>query len=590
MKTIIIFIISSLLFISNLFSQVTVQWIERYNGPGNISEFAYALAVDNEGNVYVTGESDGGPWEDYTTVKYNSNGALQWAVNFNGTANGLDSPEDIGFDNLGNVYVTGVSEGVGTNDDFATVKYNSSGVQQWVARYNGPGNNKDEPNALVIDGAGNVYVTGRSYGSGSNYDYATIKYNSNGDSVWVNRYNGSGNGSDGASSIAIDKDGNVYVTGNTDVSGTNNYDFATIKYNSNGTQLWATTYGRTGNSYESASAISVDDASNVYVTGSSSGTGTGSDYATIKYNPNGTQLWISIYNGPGSVSGREDNAYELAIDNTGNVYVSGSSDSSGTNRDYATVKYNTDGIQQWVSRYNGPGNYEDFVGGLAIDGNGNVYVTGSSSGTGTGSDYATIKYNPNGTQLWISIYNGPGSVSGREDNAYELAIDNTGNVYVSGSSDSSGTNRDYATVKYNTDGIQQWVSRYNGPGNYEDFVGGLAIDGNGNVYVTGSSSGTGTGSDYITIKYSQTTGIQNISTEIPNGFSLSQNYPNPFNPVTNIEFSIPKQGNIKITVYNSQGKEVLVLLNQRLTPGSYRTDFYAAVGVPKSLQKFLESR
>ena len=535
MKTIIIFIISSLLFISNLFSQVTVQWIERYNGPGNISEFAYALAVDNEGNVYVTGESDGGPWEDYTTVKYNSNGALQWAVNFNGTANGLDSPEDIGFDNLGNVYVTGVSEGVGTNDDFATVKYNSSGVQQWVARYNGPGNNKDEPNALVIDGAGNVYVTGRSYGSGSNYDYATIKYNSNGDSVWVNRYNGSGNGSDGASSIAIDKDGNVYVTGNTDVSGTNNYDFATIKYNSNGTQLWATTYGRTGNSYESASAISVDDASNVYVTGSSSGTGTGSDYATIKYNPNGTQLWISIYNGPGSVSGREDNAYELAIDNTGNVYVSGSSDSSGTNRDYATVKYNTDGIQQWVSRYNGPGNYEDFVGGLAIDGNGNVYVTGSSSGTGTGSDYATIKYN--------------------------------------------------------ADGIQQWVERYNnGLTNFNDGASGVAVDDAGNVYVTGTSSGTGTGSDYITIKYSQTTGIQNISTEIPNGFSLSQNYPNPFNPVTNIEFSIPKQGNIKITVYNSQGKEVLVLLNQRLTPGSYRTDFYAAVGVPKSLQKFLESR
>jgi hypothetical protein len=80
-----------------------------------------------------------------------------------------------------------------------------------------------------VDGSGNVYVTGGSVGSGPGQDYATIKYYANGDTAWVRRYNGPGDNSDGASAVAVDGSGNVYVTGGSVGDGTGG-DFATIKY------------------------------------------------------------------------------------------------------------------------------------------------------------------------------------------------------------------------------------------------------------------------------------------------------------------------------------------------------------------------
>ncbi len=118
-------------------------------------------------------------------------------------------------------------------------------------------------------------------------------------------------------------------------------------------------------------------------------------------------------------------------------------------------------------------------------------------------------------------------------------MDGSGNVYVTGNSYGSGTKYDYATIKYNSSGVQQWLQRYNGPGDSTDYAFSVAVDGSSNVYVTGYSYGSGTGSDYATIKYSQSNGIRQISSIIPEQFSLSQNYPNPFNPVTKINYELP---------------------------------------------------
>jgi uncharacterized delta-60 repeat protein len=425
------------------FTQVTQQWVQRYDGPANSEEQASSIAIDSAGNVYVTGRSVGsGTGNDYATIKYNPTGVQQWVQRYNGPGNNTDAATSIAVDNSGNVYVTGFSVGSGTGNDYATIKYNSAGVEQWVQRYNGPGNSWDDASSVAIDSAGNVYVTGYSNGGGTGNDYATIKYNSSGVQQWVQRYNGPGNTDDRANSIAVDSEGNVYITGYSVGSGTN-FDYATIKYNSSGVQQWVQRYNGPGNHGDQATSIAVDSAGNVYVTGYSNGSGTGNDYATIKYNSAGVEQWVQRYNGPGSIG---DRANSIAVDNAGNVYVTGRSRGSGTNDDYATIKYNSSGVQQWVQRYNGPSNTTDAANSIAVDNAGNVYVTGGSIGSGTQYDYATIKYNPTGVQQWVQRYNGPGNLS---DAATSIAVDNAGNVYVTGGSDGSITgNLDYATIKY----------------------------------------------------------------------------------------------------------------------------------------------
>jgi len=108
--------------------------------------------------------------------------AQAWVARYNGSGNGEDQANAVAVDSAGNVYVTGFS--YGTLSDYATIKYDSSGNQLWAARYNGPGNDEDRANAMAVDAAGNVYVTGESWDSGVT-DYATIKYDSSGNQVWV---------------------------------------------------------------------------------------------------------------------------------------------------------------------------------------------------------------------------------------------------------------------------------------------------------------------------------------------------------------------------------------------------------------------
>jgi uncharacterized delta-60 repeat protein len=517
-----ILIVLLVLLVSSSMGQVTEQWVQRYNGPGYSSDGGSVLKVDNAGNVFILGTTSDGPTTDFITIKYNSSGIMQWLQIYNGTGNNVDRGSAIAIDQEGNVYVTGFSTGAGSRYDYATIKYDSLGIMKWVQRFNGPTSMDDMPAAIAIDNLGNIYITGWCSAGALFDDYATLKYNSEGVLQWIQRYNGTGSNQDQARSIAIDITGNVYVTGSS--------------------------YGITS----------------------------GYDYATVKYNPLGDSLWVRRYNGQ---VGGADGASLISIDPQGNIIVAGNSEGSNlldTNSDFVTIKYNSAGVQQWAQRYSGPSNRYDDVNALDVDVLGNVYITGLSNGFVTSWDYATVKYSPSGVRQWVQRY--AGFNQGGADVARSISVDDAGNVYVTGLSagDIFPNEYDYATLKYNSAGVVQWIQRYNGPSNRNDQAYSLALDLIGNVYVTGESYDNGTGMDIVTIKYSQTIGIQQISTNVPEGFELSQNYPNPFNPVTNINFSIPKSCIVKLTVFDASGRETARLFNGRLSAGKYNYDFDAS--------------
>jgi len=199
---------------------------------------------------------------------------------------------------------------------------------------------------------------------------------------------------------------------------------------------------------------------------------------------------------------------------------------------------------------------------MAIDGAGNVYITGYSDGLGTHDDYATIKYSTSGVKQWVARYDGPAS---GVDEPNAVAIDDTGNVYVTGSSGGSGTGYDYATVKYNPSGTEQWVARYDGPESYWDIAYAMAIDDAGNVYVTGTSCSSETSWDYATVKYSQGPGVAEASPDVPgHRLEVAQLAPEPV-----ITYTLPSSSSISLKVYDVTGKLVRTLVTGSQDAGAH---------------------
>ncbi len=430
-------------------------WVARYNGPGNINDLANSVAVSPAGGtVFVTGASGGSSLKyDYGTVAYDAaTGAQLWGARYNGPANGSNDAHALAVSpSGGTVFVTGDSTGTTSLQDYATVAYNAAtGARLWVARYNGPGNGNDGASSVAVSpGGGKVFVTGASTGTTSGSDYATVAYNAaTGARLWVARYNGPGNGNDGARAVAVSPTGGtVYVTGY-DTGKTSGSDYATVAYNAaTGARLWVARYNRPGNGSAASSMAVSPGGGKVFVTGASTGATSSSDYATVAYNAaTGARLWVARYNGPrNSIDAATSVAVSPAV---GTVFVTGYSWGTTSGSDYATVAYNAaTGARLWVARYNGPGNSDDIAYALAVSPAGEtVYVTGGDTGTGGSDDYATTAYDATtGAPLWVARYNGPVGQNG----ANALAVSpHSGTVYVTGQSLGTNSGYDYATVAY----------------------------------------------------------------------------------------------------------------------------------------------
>ncbi len=508
-------------------AQVAQEWVQSYDDELHANDYAGPTAVDADGNLVVTGQACGQE-HGIHTLKYGPGGDRIWERH--ATISIAAAPTAMVVDDARRITIVGYAYTgwVNSGNQYAVVQYDSDGDLLWHAGYDaGGGPTDDIAYAVAVDDFGCVYVTGAGYAQDHSV-IATLKFDADGlrSSTWpdvgqglgVRQYAIAGQaGEQTGLGVAVDGDGNVYVTG--------------------------------------ASALA---------------SGVATDFVTVRYDAAGNERWVRRYDGPAAA---EDRPVAVDLDAAGNVYVAGTSaapnQSGATRPDYATIKYDPDGNQQWIDRFDGAANYEDRCKALVVDDAGNAYVTGSASCGSTSTDFATIKYDTNGHRLWLALYDGGHGA----DDATALAVDADGCVYVTGTISTAVPFSDIATVKFSASGQQCWDIAYAGPDLYGDRPTGVALDGAGKIYVHGTSGTASCWDDYVTIKYSQATPVPD--TAPPAACALGPVSPNPFNPATTIAFTVAGEGRVTLAVFDLAGREVATLVNEVLPAGQHRRTFLA---------------
>lgn len=383
----------------------------------------------------------------------------------------------------------------------------------WTKHYDYRGAD-DFCNDMALDDSGNCYVTGEGM-FGIVFNAVTIKRKSNGDTAWVRVYRSNGSGVTQPVALALDASRNVVITGMGNESISNSPDITTVKYRFDGGLAWMVRYdGQPGSNYGStdeANDVAVDASGNIYVTGScdSSTIGGLSDLVTIKYSPLGETLWVRRYD----AAADSDIGLAVAVDGSGNVVVAGVSRQSGA-MDLVTLKYSSTGSLLWTRRL--PANvytseYSTFPVWhpvtLSIDASNNTYIATNVRQ----NRRLLVKYGPIGNLIWAD--------SSGSCTPYASTLDAQGNFYVTGTNGSAAL-----TFKWKPDGSLCWCDTFRGPENRFTVGRSLSLDGNRNVYVTGRTSRVAGGMDIFTVKY-DTSGVFKWSTLYDGTGSMSGDLP-----------------------------------------------------------------
>lgn len=517
------------------------QWEKKLNGSGNAEDRCVGVDIDSNNDIYVTGRSSNGFDDDYLTVKYNNAGTLVWSdvVDNGGTDRAVDI--EVGVNN--NIYITGRSDN-GTDDDYYSIVYSPAGAVLAQSIYDFAGD--DRPVALTTFANGDFAVTGKSDGNitaAIDFNAVTVKFNSAGNLLWSASFSNAALADDLPTAITSDASGSVAVTGytDTDASVNINNEIFIAAYSPSGTTLstyisnngagvigddigyaiqyknantlavggcyslndivnaqsacyfeysissnslnYSTLLNGGGDNTDNVRDIAVDAAGNSYVCGYSVGNLTSRDFFVAKVLANGTLGWRTSLSG--TLFGSDDEANSIKLDNAGNVYVSGFIKNSGTSSDISIIKFNAAGVQQWSIIYDGIAHESDKSFNMHVDGTGNVYLTGKTDVDATwqlNDEVFTAKYSTAGALLWSKTYTGVGSGL---DKGQFIHVSAAGNVYVVGKLQSAG-NDNVLAIKYNSAGTQLWAMNVDISGG-NDKVNDFALDANENLIICGSA-------------------------------------------------------------------------------------------------------
>jgi hypothetical protein len=396
--------------------------------------------TDASSNVYTAGMTlnSSGDYDAYV-VKFSPSGNLLWSRQISGGVIG-------GADFIAGMQVTStyiaITGGITTSSstpttDMFTAKLDATtGSTTWISYFNGSGNLYDAGKHVVIDGSSNIYVTGGSYNS-TNLDFVTIKYNSSGVQQWSALYDYLGY--DDAAIKVVTSGSNLTITGAVTTATANAYKLATLTLAQSTGSLLATSVGTavTTTSVDVVADMTTDAAGNVVIIGSNTVSGQLNFYVQKVSATTLASIFTYTWNGSSSL---DDVAKAVAVDQTtGDIYISGFSTSSTTGRDITVIKLNSSGIFQWSQLSGYVGNDESAD--LVLDASANVYITGyKTSGT---TNYYTAKYSSAGTKIWeIEMDNN------MHDNATNICLDISNNVIVAGQTEVTSGVFNYTALRY----------------------------------------------------------------------------------------------------------------------------------------------
>lgn len=397
--------------------------------------------LDDQDNTYIAGATinSSGDYDLYVT-KLDSEGDELWSYTYAGSGGEDDAASDLVIDASYNVYITGsYYKDTTDSNNLLLIKLNSTGTQQWVKTYDGPASSEDGGTVITLASSGtDVILAGASVTSGYDLDFIARSYDDAGNLNWSNTWDFAGMHD---LPVSIEVGGGKVTLGGAAQQGTATWKFASTQFDeSSGMSLGSTTSGGSSNSIDRVTAMTKDGSGNYYLTGTVVNGSTSNDIRTIKLDNNLSIDWSSDYNSSGT---QKDIGFDVKVDNGGNVYVCGVSETSSNGSEMKILKYNSSGVLQWTNSINGDTLGDDTAKALEIKNN-FLYVTGSAW-NGANDDFMTIKYDLSGNEKWNISFNGP---ENSNDRPLDLAIDQNGDIIVAGIYEGASAASDVIAVKY----------------------------------------------------------------------------------------------------------------------------------------------
>ncbi|OHB27078.1 MAG: hypothetical protein A2X84_02140 [Desulfuromonadaceae bacterium GWC2_58_13] len=494
--------------------------VERKSGGGDWTVVVANLAADTTGyadtglnadtryvyRVKASNGSDGSsPYSNEadartTLISYDP---PAWQHIHAGVDGGDDEPAAIAAGPDNHPVATGFSFSTEGGYDYHTLKLDrgNAAVEQWSARHNDEDNQSDFATAVAIDSGNRVVVSGYASmyggGAGNTNDVYSLGYPATGGTPnWADQYNGPAGNDDRSAAVATAVDGsdNVAVTGY-GKNATPNDDIYLLKYNAAGSRQWAAA-PYDGGGLDQPAAVAFDAGGDLFVAGKT-WNGGNFDYFVAKYHgSDGTLAWGGaprIHDGGG-----DDHATGLAVDGDGNLLVTGYSVGAGGNGDILTLKYDgaTGSVLAGWPRVHDGGGY-DTGAAVGIDPLNDDVVVAGTTFVGSGNhDIIVIRYpSAGGGALWSKTLDFTGS----DEAAVAMAIDRSGVVCVTGASDSGGGD-DIVAVLFDHNGLTVGAGVFDGAAHGVDFPEDVVFNAYGEAFVAGVTTNAGNNTDFIVFK------------------------------------------------------------------------------------------